>query len=151
VPGSHAAKALTHATAKWSWLRDAATAQAAGRHVVRLSFGSQSEAPATDGLDLDAATALALAEAAALLGTPLDATQVAGSDLARYEQTLPGAAIGQRDAATAVRVRLRALRGIVAVGAWLSGTGLAQVVPDARAQAEIVRRAVLFGAGSVPD
>ncbi len=70
---------------------------------------------------------------------------VVGSDIARYEQTLPGAAIGQRDAAATVRKRLEAMGDIVAVGAWLSGTGLAQVVPDARAQAEILRRAVLFG------
>ena len=40
--------------------------------------------------------------------------------------------------------RLAAAHGIVAVGAWLSGTGLAQVVPDARAQADSLRHAALF-------
>jgi oxygen-dependent protoporphyrinogen oxidase len=113
---------------------------------VRVSFGSQSEPPATEGLDLERATEVALAEASALLGVPLEREQVLGSDIARYEQTLPGAAIGQRDAATAIRRRLEATSGLVAVGAWLSGTGLAQVVPDARAQAEILRRRALFGA-----
>jgi len=39
----------------------------------------------------------------------------------------------------------------VAVGAWLSGTGLAQVVPDARAQADQLRREVLFGARPASD
>ncbi len=146
VPGSHSAKALTHSTVKWRWLHEAAVAGHPHRHVVRVSFGSQSEPPATEGLDLAAATALALAEASALLGVPLDAAQVVGSDIARYEQTLPGAAIGQRDAATAVRARLERVGGIVAVGAWLSGTGLAQVVPDARAQAAMLRRRALFGA-----
>lgn len=146
VPGSHRAKALTHATAKWPWLSASAAAIHPHRHVLRVSFGSQSEPPATDGLELERATELALAEASALLGIPLDAAELVGSDIARYEQTLPGAAIGQRAAAAALRERLKAAPGIVAVGAWLSGTGLAQVVPDARAQAEIVRRAVLFGA-----
>jgi oxygen-dependent protoporphyrinogen oxidase len=74
-----------------------------------------------------------------------------GSDIARYEQTLPGAAIGQRDAAAAVRRSLAAARGIVAVGAWLSGTGLAQVVPDARAQADVLRREALFGSRPLSD
>jgi oxygen-dependent protoporphyrinogen oxidase len=146
VPGSHRAKALTHATAKWPWLSEIASAGHPHRHIVRVSFGSQSEPPATEGLDLDGATEIALTEASALLGIPLERSQVVGSDIARYEQTLPGAAIGQRDAAAAVRRRLQATSGLVAVGAWLSGTGLAQVVPDARAQAEILRRAALFGA-----
>lgn len=151
VPGSHRAKALTHSTAKWPWLAETAGARHPHRHVVRVSFGSQSEPPATDGLDLAAATALALSEAAALLGVALDSSQVVGSDIARYEQTLPGAAIGQKDAADSVRARLAGLTGIAAVGAWLSGTGLAQVVPDARAQALAVRRAALFGASSTPE
>jgi oxygen-dependent protoporphyrinogen oxidase len=145
VPGSHRAKALTHATAKWPWLSAAAASGHPHRHVVRVSFGSQSEPPATEGLDLERATEIALTEASALLGVPLERRQLLGSDIARYEQTLPGAAIGQPDAAADVRRRLQGRSGIVAVGAWLSGTGLAQVVPDARAQAETLRRTVLFG------
>jgi oxygen-dependent protoporphyrinogen oxidase len=151
VPGTHRAKALTHATAKWQWLADAATAGHPHRHVVRVSFGSQSEAPATEGLDPEAIRALAVAEASALLGVTIDPSQVVGFDIARYEQSLPGAAIGQRDAAETARARLAKEPGIVAVGAWLSGTGLAQVVPDARAQAETVRRAALFGSAPTVD
>ena len=60
------ARALTHATAKWAWLRDAA----AGRHVLRLSY----DATPTD------AVATARADAEVLLGVPLpvvvDAAQV---------------------------------------------------------------------------
>jgi len=37
------------------------------------------------------------------------------------------------------------------VGAWLSGTGLAQVVPDARAQADVLRREALFGSRPLSD
>ncbi|WAC67078.1 protoporphyrinogen oxidase [Agrococcus sp. SL85] len=39
------AKAMTHSSAKWPWLREAA----AGREVVRLSYGSGAGAPATEG------------------------------------------------------------------------------------------------------
>ncbi|MFM9577963.1 hypothetical protein ACKI2A_48370, partial [Streptomyces turgidiscabies] len=60
VPGSHVAKALTHSTAKWDWVRDATEP---GIHVVRVSFGAQGEEPATAALDDDAAGALALSEA----------------------------------------------------------------------------------------
>lgn len=51
------ARALTHATAKWAWLREAA----AGRHVVRLSY---------DALPADPVSA-ARSDAEALLGVPL--------------------------------------------------------------------------------
>ena len=102
-----AAKALTHATAKWAWLRDAATAQHPHRHVVRVSFGSQSEPPATEGLDLDARDRRSRSPRRPRCWASRSTRgQVVGSDIARYEQTLPGAAIGQRDAAAAVRARL---------------------------------------------
>ncbi|MCW3491920.1 protoporphyrinogen/coproporphyrinogen oxidase [Microbacterium sp. SSM24] len=52
-----AARALTHATAKWEWLR----AAAAGRHVVRLSY----DTPPADPVGT------ARADAEALLGVPL--------------------------------------------------------------------------------
>jgi oxygen-dependent protoporphyrinogen oxidase len=51
------ARALTHATAKWAWLREAAD----GRHVLRLSYDVTPGDPA----------AAARADAEALLGVPL--------------------------------------------------------------------------------
>ena len=51
------ARALTHVTAKWDWVREAAE----GRHVLRLSYD------AADRPDADAAAR----DAAALLGVPL--------------------------------------------------------------------------------
>ena len=51
------ARALTHATAKWQWLRDAA----AGRHVIRLSYDATPEDP----------VAAARADAEVLLGVEL--------------------------------------------------------------------------------
>ncbi|MGN8025385.1 protoporphyrinogen/coproporphyrinogen oxidase [Microbacterium sp. 22242] len=141
VPGSHTAKALTHSTAKWRWLRDAA----AGRHVVRVSFGSQGEDPATAALDDEAAAGLALAEASALLGVALHPEQLRGSHRARFVQAQPSAVLGAAERRAAAAAAIAAVPGVAATGAWLSGTGLAQVVPHARAEAERLRHALLWG------
>jgi oxygen-dependent protoporphyrinogen oxidase len=142
VAGARPAKALTHSTAKWPWL---AARLPAGRHVVRVSFGSQGEQPATAGLSDDDAAALALVEASALLGVSLERGQLVDALLEPYEQAQPASVIGQRDAAAAARRAVHAVEGLAATGAWLSGTGLAQVVPDALAEAERVRSSALWG------
>lgn len=144
VPGSHTAKALTHATAKWAWLSDSARALAPARHVVRVSFGSQGEPAATAELDDDAAAALALTEASALLGVRLDPAQLVGAHRERYTQSQPASVIGREAQTTAARGRIAAVAGLGVVGAWVSGTGLAQVVPDAQTESERVRAALLW-------
>ncbi|MCC4247638.1 MULTISPECIES: protoporphyrinogen oxidase [Microbacterium] len=144
VPGSHVAKALTHSTAKWEWVRDATEP---GIHVLRLSFGAQGEEPATAPLDDEAAAALALSEASALLGVTLDASALRAWHRVRYVQSQPGAAIGRAAQTAAARGAVRAVPGLGATGAWLSGTGLAQVIPDARAEADRVRSAALWRRG----
>ncbi|MBU4464679.1 MAG: FAD-dependent oxidoreductase [Actinobacteria bacterium] len=141
VPGSHTAKALTHSTAKWQWV---ARAAGPGIHVVRVSFGAQGEAPATEALDDADAAALALSEAAALLGVALDVTQLRGAHRERYTQSQPATVRGRPAVVAAARGAVHAVPGLAAVGAWLSGTGLAQVIPDAVHEAERVRRAVLW-------
>jgi oxygen-dependent protoporphyrinogen oxidase len=145
VPGSHTAKALTHSTAKWDWV---AREAGPGVHVVRVSFGAQGEEPATTGLDDDAAARLALAEASALLGVDLDASTLRGASRARFAQSQPAASIGRPEVVASARTAVSAVPGLGAVGAWLSGTGLAQVVPDARAEADRVRRALLWDAST---
>jgi len=140
VPGSHTAKALTHSTAKWGWLRDAA----AGRHLVRVSFGSQGEPAATAELDDNAAAALALSEASALLGTPLQPRQLLAAHRARYVQAQPSSLIGATERRAAVRAAVTAVPGLAVVGAWVAGTGLAQVIPDAVAEADRLRAALLW-------
>ena len=62
------AKALTHSTAKWSWLAE----QAGGRHVVRLSYGRAGAANPLDGRSDAEVAELALADASLLLGVQLD-------------------------------------------------------------------------------
>lgn len=142
VPGSYRAKALTHASAKWEWIADAA---GPGVHVVRVSFGAQGEDPATGQLTDDAAAALALDEASALLGIRLDPASVQGSHRARWVQSQPASVIGRAEYTAAARGAIRAVPGLGAVGAWLSGTGLAQVVPDAREETDRLRRSALWG------
>lgn len=140
VPGSHTAKALTHSTAKWGWVRDAAGA----RQIVRVSFGAQGEPAATAGLDDQAATDLARTEAAAMLGVTLAPDAVVAAHRGRFVQSQPASIIGSGERRTAARTAVRAVPGIAAVGAWLAGTGLAQVVPDAREEADRLRRALLW-------
>ena len=141
VPGSSTAKALTHATAKWGWLREGA----GGRHVVRVSFGAQGEPAATTGLAVDAAALLALREAATMLGVPLPESSLVAAHRAHFTQSQPASLIGASDRRRRVRATVEKVEGLGVVGAWLSGTGLAQVIPDATAEADRLRRALLWG------
>lgn len=140
VPGSHVAKALTHSSAKWAWVaRDAGR-----RQIVRVSFGAQGEEPATAGLDDEAAVALAVREASALLGVPFGAESLVAGHRERFVQAQPGSALGQAQAAAGARAAVAEVPGLGAAGAWLAGTGLAQVVPDALEEGDRVRRALLW-------
>ncbi len=140
MPGSHVAKALTHATAKWSWLRETA----GGRHIVRVSFGAQGEPAATAGLDDEEAARLALSEAADMLGVPLPESMLVDSHRARFTQAQPASLIGAAERRVAVRAAVQKVDGLAVVGAWLAGTGLAQVIPDAKNEADRLRRALLW-------
>ncbi len=124
VPGV-VAKALTHSTAKWAWLR-----QAAGdREVLRLSYGRRGQAPATANLQAAELRALVVADASALLGRPVSepiAMQRTGW------QVLPPGTPGL----TVAKQWLTGRRsdGLAVVGAGVAGVGLAAVVPQARAE-----------------
>ncbi|GAA5196160.1 protoporphyrinogen/coproporphyrinogen oxidase [Microbacterium jejuense] len=140
VPGSGAATGLVHETARWEWLaRDAGP----GRHVLRVAFGAPGTAPATAGLDDTAAFTLAAREASTLLGVAVERIVAAHRD--SFRLVPPASASGQRERATAARAAVAKARGLAAVGAWLAGSGLAQVVADAHAEADRVRRGALWG------
>lgn len=134
APGAATATGVVHATAVWPALAEDA---GAGRHVVRVSL------PATDARDEAATIALAQSEAAALLGVPLDSARAAACR--RVALSAPASVIGHRDGADRARRALATEPGLVAVGAWLSGSGLAAVVADAVDEVEKVRQAVLWG------
>ena len=116
TPGVRA-KALTHGTAKWAWLAEAA----AGRHVLRLSYDSPAVDAATPDDELRAA---ALADAATLLGVPLDARRVEGTARVTWDAPLRGQ-----------EARVTAPERVARVGGAVAGRGLAAVVAQARATA----------------
>jgi len=126
------AKALTHATAKWAWLADAA---GPGRNVLRLSYGR------SDGTDLPSVQDLprvALTDASTLVGVHLAASAVVDSAVVRWSSALPVPAPGHAASVSALRAALGPL-GIEVVGSAVAGTGLAAVVADAREAAERLR------------
>ncbi|WP_062310890.1 protoporphyrinogen/coproporphyrinogen oxidase [Demequina rhizosphaerae] len=105
IGGVTRAKALTHATAKWPWLRDAA----GGRHVVRLSY-----ALGEPGEDL---LAHALPDAIRLLGVDLPDSRVRASRLVEWPDASPA------------RVRdTRPLPALELVGVAAGLSGLAAIV-----------------------
>lgn len=135
IGGVTRAKALTHATAKWDWLR----AAAGGRHVVRLSY-----ALPDPGEDV---AAFAVADASRLLGVRLTQAQVEDAAVVVWPDAAPGGvgagagrdAVG-RDAAgldaAALAQALAAAPGVSVVGAAAGLTGLAAIVGAALADSE---------------
>ncbi|MHA7281618.1 protoporphyrinogen oxidase [Arthrobacter sp. TMS2-4] len=129
------AKALTHATAKWAWLRDQA---GPGSHVLRLSFGRVGDEPTAVGLATpdDVLYRSALADASALLGVPIGEADVLDWDVVRWAGALPHASVGHRDRVARIRTLVAEQSASLAVtGGWLAGTGLVAVIDDARARA----------------
>jgi oxygen-dependent protoporphyrinogen oxidase len=134
------AKALTHATAKWSWL---AAATAPGRHVLRLSFGRAGAPVPTLGLSDDDLLDLAVHDAAAILGVELTVGQVCGFARTLWSDGLSPATLGAPERISRVREAVGRTPGLEVTGGWLSGTGLASVIPDAMDAGIRSRRAVL--------
>lgn len=133
------AKALTHLSAKWDWVRRALAAGPAGhRHALRLSYGRVSDAPdsAAPGFrtpDADLRR-MAVADAAALTG--VNHVDLAGglieASVVRWRSALPAATPEHRARVGAARDWLESEPGLDVVGAWVAGTGLAAVVADVR-------------------
>ncbi|GAB3794678.1 hypothetical protein GCM10028798_01860 [Humibacter antri] len=137
VPQSQvAAKALTHVTAKWPWVAKQLPAR---RHVLRLSYGRAGSPSPLAGMDESGIRLRALADASTLLNIPLAESNVVGSDAVRWTNASPPAAQGQRERVDRVRSAVDGVDGIEVTGSWLTGTGLASVVPDARKAAERIR------------
>jgi oxygen-dependent protoporphyrinogen oxidase len=166
VPGTRSASGLVHQTARWEWL---ARAAGPGRHVLSVAFDgptavdAASDAPAghaaaghaaaghaaaghpTRGLDDRAAIQRAVAEASALLGSPLDESAVRGARREAFVLARPASTLGHAEATAAVRARIGRREGLAAVGAWLAGSGISRVAADARAEADRLRRSALWG------
>ncbi|MFC9332512.1 protoporphyrinogen oxidase [Arthrobacter sp. NPDC057009] len=133
------AKALTHATGKWDWVAEAA---GRGRHVVRLSYGRSEGAPAES---VDTGTGpepagdeelldMALQDASALLTVPVTREALVDWDVVSWAGALPFAAVGHRQRVAEVRQVCAGIDGLLMVGGWLAGNGLAAVVADTKKQ-----------------
>jgi len=124
APGADVrAKGLTHASAKWPWLR----AQLPdGVHVVRLSYGRAGDPEPTVPPTVEEA----VADASRLLGVPLDPSQVVDHLDTHWPDALAPARPADRTTADDAAHRLP---GVAVVGAWVAGTGLAAVVEQAQA------------------
>ena len=133
------AKALTHATGKWDWVAEAA---GRGRHVLRLSYGRSEGAPAESAATgtgpepagdeelLD----MALQDASALLTVPVTREALVDWDVVSWAGALPFAAVGHRQRVAEVRQVCAGIDGLLMVGGWLAGNGLAAVVADTKKQ-----------------
>lgn len=121
------AKALTHVSVKWPWLRDVT---GPGVHVLRVSYGRHGES--TDDVGAEAA----VADATDLLGVPLG--RLLDHRVVRRTGVLAAATPARRAYVTTVRARVAERPGLHLAGAWVAGTGLAAVV----AQAQDLARAV---------
>lgn len=125
------AKALTHANAKWDWVQERLEP---GQHVLRLSYGreEQSRSGLRDGTGLpdEQLITLGLHDAAKIMGTRLGRAQLLGADVIRWTGAVPKVSVGHAERVRQVRQQLGTLPRLAAVGAWLSGTGLASLVPD---------------------
>lgn len=127
------AKALTHVSAKWAWVREALPD---GRHVLRLSYGRVDSDGAAGSPELELTdeqlVTLAMRDAAHLLGVELPASCLVAADVIRWDQALARSSSGHAELVQDFRAAAGALDRVAAVGAWLAGTGLAAVVADTR-------------------
>ena len=123
TPSIHA-KAITHASAKWEWIREA---YGPGRHVVRLSYGR-------DGVineDLADLATIAHADLELLLGTSMPAFDQA--HLARWTGSLLHPRVGHRANVSELKAAAASIEGLSLAIAGLAGNGLAGTVSQAHA------------------
>ncbi|WP_263311872.1 protoporphyrinogen oxidase [Brachybacterium atlanticum] len=135
TPGIRA-KALTHASAKWEHVERAlreALPSAASPHLVRLSYGRPGEQlPGREEI-----VDLALADASAILRTPLTRSRLADWAVIDWDRAMRRPRPGHRAALDALASLLEARDDLELVGSWRAGTGLDAIVraDDARAAA----------------
>lgn len=148
------AKSMTHVSAKWAWVGEALHQQLGpGHHLLRLSYGRVTDDPDSGALGLNSSDAqlvrAAAADLPALTGVDVEAGQILDAAVVRWPRVLPGASAEHRHRAEQFRRALASQRSasvsgsdhqpqLWAVGGWLAGTGLAQVIPDARATARAI-------------
>jgi oxygen-dependent protoporphyrinogen oxidase len=120
------AKALTHATAKWEWIREA---YGPGRHLVRLSYGRDGRVDEP----LDDLPAIVRDDIAAIVG--IAAPTLIDVRVARWDRSLVLPRPGHRVAVERIRSVVAEVPGLAVVGAGLGGNGLAGTIALGRTAA----------------
>ena len=129
TPDIHA-KAITHASAKWEWIRQA---YGPGRHVVRLSYGR-------DGViheKFEDLAEIAHADLELLLDASLPAFEA--THAARWTGSLVHPRVGHRTKVAALKAAEAQTPGLSLAIAGLAGNGLAGTISQARASINEVR------------
>jgi oxygen-dependent protoporphyrinogen oxidase len=130
-----AAKALTHASAKWEHVQQAlreALPAAAAPHLVRLSYGRPGEQlPDREGI-----VDLALADASAILGVGLGRAQLLDAAVIDWDRAMRQARPGHRAALETLTGLLERREDLELVGSWRAGTGIDAIVRADRAAAD---------------
>lgn len=134
-----AAKAATHVTAKWEWVRHVVTGLNKHRHVVRLSYGritdpSDGSAPGYATTD-DALSDLAFTDLATLFDLPEQHVRdnIVGTDVARWRNAMPLTSPENAQRVTAVQEAVDHFDWLHLAGAWFAGTGLAAITQHSSA------------------
>lgn len=117
VQGTSRAKALTHLSSKWPWLRGVTDF-----HAIRVSYA----------LNEDLSTEQALQDANQLLGTQIDPEAIVGARVVCWGDALTPSTPALRSWAEAITPP----KQITVTGAWRAGTGIAAVIPHALASAQ---------------
>lgn len=134
------AKALSQLDVKWAWIADELR-EAHGEHVhlLRLSHGRPGDEDRTPSLGE------LLHDASVLTGTDLGAENVINHRVIHWNGTLAQATPDLARRISALRQKAESLPGLLICGAWVSGSGIASVVADARQRVRGERRSLLFG------
>ncbi|WP_336923223.1 protoporphyrinogen oxidase [Aquipuribacter sp. SD81] len=140
VPPSEAAaagvqaKAVTFSTRKWAWLAE----RAAGRHLVRVSYGRRGDAGALRRDDADLVDLAARDLATLLAVDDVPAPRVVDATVARWGGALPQHTVGHVDRVAAVRRLVVEQPGLAVAGGWTDGVGVpACIASGARAAAAL--------------
>jgi protoporphyrinogen/coproporphyrinogen III oxidase len=121
--GQVLAKALTHTTAKWEWVRQA---YGPGHHLVRVSYGRNGRVEVAE----EGAKQQARSDVSALLSVPQEAIREILPTRWRRSLVLPLA--GHRRRMDEIVAAAGAIPGLAVVGAGIGGNGLAGTIAVAR-------------------
>ncbi|MDO5721978.1 MAG: FAD-dependent oxidoreductase [Actinomycetaceae bacterium] len=117
------AKAVSHLSYKWGWMRQVLPVN---RHLLRVSYGRSGE-PYPHPTVADA-----IADVNTALGVSLSPQDVVASMLVRWDGQLAPPTPQHRSQVAQLLAAAQKYPGLAITGAWVAGSGFASVVPHAR-------------------